>query len=41
MRIIIIFIVLVALKFRYAHAGSVCCGDYLDPDDPIEGYLIE
>lgn len=40
-RILAILILLVALKFRFSHAGSVCSGDYLEASDPPEGYLIE
>ena len=36
-----ILVLLIALSFRFSHAGRVCSGDYLVASDPPEGYLIE
>ena len=37
----VLVVLLVALKFRFAHAGSVCSGDFLEASEPPEGYLVE
>ena len=40
-RAILLLVLLVALKFRFAHPGRVCSGDYLEASDAPQGYLIE
>ena len=40
-RLFSVLLLLVAIKIRLGHAGSVCSGDFLDKTDSQEGYLVQ